>query len=351
VSASGRNSRKAVESAENEHRRAFGTRRAVVKSDNTTDPTANGDRNVVLDGELHKILLAGIHAGWEGQRKAIERVRQIRPNLSAEEIDGCMQALAADGLPPWLKREFWTAEMDQVLVTGIRGGVSAERKAITKILKLHPELRPEVAWSRLRHLRRAKRENGHRGVPFEWTSEMDSILAAGLQSGEADLAVSRVQETTGYPRDAILRHAHKLGVDKQSVPLSRPWSDGEKRFLVESVQHLPVKTIARELHRTEKAVWRKVGELGLSAKCVEGYTVVEVMRMLHVWHARLKRWIGAGWVKVGRNGRITERSLRSFLHEHRDELNWDSFDSEARQWLLEFGIEAPPKAETVAKGA
>ena len=352
MSAWGKDSCGAVESADNEDRRAFVIRRAVVKSDKAKGLAVNGVCNLALDAELHKILLAGIHGGWEGQRKAIERVRQIRPSLSAEEIDGYMQALAAAGLPPWLKREFWTAAMDQVLITGIRGGVSAERKAITKILKLHPELRPEVAWSRLRHLRKVKREKGRRGVPFEWTPEMDSILEASLQSGDVDHAVSQLQQTTGYPRDAILRHAHKLGVDKRGVPPSRPWSDGEKRFLVESVQHLPVKTIARELRRTEKAVWRKVGELGLSAKCVEGYTIVEVMKKLHVWHARLRRWIEAGWVKVGRNGRITERSLRSFLHEHGDELNWDLFDSEAREWLLEFGIEAPAtKLDTAAQGA
>lgn len=32
---------------------------------------------------------------------------------------------------------------------------------------------------RLKRLRRLKRESGHRGVPFEWTSEMGSMLKAG----------------------------------------------------------------------------------------------------------------------------------------------------------------------------
>ena len=33
------------------------------------------------------------------------------------------------------------------------------------------------------------------------------------------------------------------------------------RFLLECVQHISVKVIARELHRSEKAIWRKVGDL------------------------------------------------------------------------------------------
>src|SRR5579862_1655814 len=144
-------------------------------------------------------------------------------------------------------------------------------------------------------------------------------------------AASEIQRLTGFPRDAVLRQGHKLGIAKPGVHSTRPWTAAELRFLVESVQHLPVNAIARELHRTEKAIWRKVGELGLSAKCVEGFTITEVLTKLHVWHTRLKLWIEQGRIKVGRNHRITERSLRSFLREHQNELNWELFDSETCQ--------------------
>ena len=138
-----------------------------------------------------------------------------------------------------------------------------------------------------------------------------------------------------------MRRARKLGLHTSHSSTPTPWTDADVRFLVESVQHLSVKVIARELYRSEKAVWRKVSDLGLSAKCEEGYTVTEVMQRLHVWHRRMKGWIASGWIKIGRNRRITERSLRSFLREHPEEQKWDLFDPETVEWLAEFGVTAP----------
>jgi hypothetical protein len=318
-----------------------------VKSATNKTLEARSERpRVTLDCEVQKILLVGILRGWEGQRRAVEQVREIRPELSTEEIDRCMQALAVEGLPEWLKPGFWTPAMDQILFAGTRESLAAEKKAVNKILKLKPELRLEVVWARLRHLRALKGPKGNRGIPYEWTLEMDALLVERCRANDLNAAVSDVKRMTGYPRDAVLRHAYKLGIAKPATVTTRPWTDAELRFLVESVQHLAVKTIARELRRTEKAIWRKVAELGLSAKCAEGFTITEVMKRLHVWHARIKFLIGQGRIKVGRNGRITERSLRSFLREHRHELNWDLFDSETCEWLEELGIEVPVETTT-----
>jgi hypothetical protein len=323
-----------------------------VRSGNNRKVAAPSEgRRISLDREVQKLLLVGTLRGWEGQRKVIERVREIRPDLSVEEIDRHMQALAIEGLPDWLKPGFWTVKMDQILIAGVREGAAGEKKSVNKILKLRPELRVEVAWARLRYLRRLRCENGHRGVPFSWTPELNARFSECCRSRGVGVAVSDLQRITGYPRDAVLRHAYKLGVAKPACSLLREWKDAELRFLVESVQHLSVKTIAKELGRTERAIWRKVEELGLSAKCLEGFTTREVLKKLHVWHARLKSWIESGWIKVGRNRRITERSLRSFLREHRDELNWDAFDSETCQWLAELGVKAPaPKADAGGQG-
>jgi hypothetical protein len=61
-------------------------------------------------------------------------------------------------------------------------------------------------------------------------------------------------------------------------------------------------------------------------------------------------WISAGWIKVGRNRRITDRSLRAFLREHREEIEWNRLDAEARDWLLEFGIDAENQPRARAAG-
>jgi hypothetical protein len=317
---------------------------------NIGSTSANESRQLAVDSQIQRILLAGIQTGWEGQQRAIHQVHELRPDLSEELIDEYMQTLANDRLPGWLKPEFWTPTLDQILLAGLRDGTPGQRKAVNKVLKLHPELRPEAAWSRLRHLQRLKHRGGRRGVRFPWTAELDGALMERCHSDGVDAAVSDLADVTSYPRDAIRRRVRRLGFPGDGRPASRPWTPAELKFLVESVQHLPVRTIAKELHRSEKAIWRKAAESGVSAKCLEGYTVTEILKNLHVSHGRLRLWIGAGWIKVGRNRRITERSLRSFLREHRAEIPWDRLDTTARDWLLEFGVDAREPVRLNAAG-
>jgi hypothetical protein len=270
--------------------------------------------------------------------------------LSIEQIDAEMQALAAQSLPQWLHPEFWTRDLDRILLAGLIDGAAGQRKAVNKVLRLHPELRPEAAWSRLRRLRRTHASGRRHRVRFRWTVEWDRALTERCQSNGLDAAVTYVENITHYPRDAVRRRAARLGFVQTGRAVSRPWTNAELKFLVESLQHLPVGAIARELRRTEKAIWRKAAEIGVSAKCMEGSTVTEVLRHLHISHGRLRSWISAGWIKVGRNRRITDRSLRAFLREHREEIEWNRLDTEARDWLLEFGVDLEVQHRTRAAG-
>jgi hypothetical protein len=40
----------------------------------------------------------------------------------------------------------------------------------------------------------------------------------------------------------------------------RPWTEADRNFLVQSIRHVPLRAIARELGRTENAVWCKIWE-------------------------------------------------------------------------------------------
>jgi len=325
-----------------ERRARFEQSRLTGREGTLTPENMPGSGDPVFSPEADRILLAGIHLGRDGQSKALRQVQEIMPALSVESIDVRMQRIAADGLPAWVKAdEFWTPEMDNVLRRGIQQGGVGERIAVAKILRLCPGLRTAVVWRRVTRLRQSISDSQRRRGRLSWTEAADGLLLRTEQVGGFESAVGEVQRLTGFPREAIMRRARKLGVYVGHSAASTPWTDADVRFLLESVQHLSVKVIARELHRTEKAVWRKVGELGLSAKCEEGYTVTEIIQKLHVWHRRLKGWVANGWIKIGRNRRITERSLRSFLREHPEELKWDLFDSETVEWLLEFGVTAP----------
>jgi hypothetical protein len=317
---------------------------------NGTGDRLSDSRTCTLDPESYQLLLTGIRDGWDGQQLAIEKVRTRRPDLSTEQIDAEMQALAEMGLPEWLQPDFWTRDLDKILLAGLNDDAAGQRKAVSKVLRLHPELRPEAAWSRLRRLRRTHGSGGQHQGRFRWTAEWDAILAEHCQLDGVDAAVAHVENITHYPHDAVRRRAARLGLVQPTRAVPRPWTNAELKFLVESLQHEPVRAIAKELRRSEKAIWRKAAEIGVSAKCIEGCTVTEVLWHLHVSHRRLRLWISAGWIKVGRNRRITDRSLRAFLREHRGEIEWNRLNAEARDWLLEFGIDAENQPRARAAG-
>ena len=82
-------------------------------------------------------------------------------------------------LPEWLRDEFWS-ELDPILERGVKSGRGAERQAVSKVLRLRPDLRLGVIWARVRRIRqRFMRRNGHgRGVRYAWTPVLDGKLQA-----------------------------------------------------------------------------------------------------------------------------------------------------------------------------
>jgi hypothetical protein len=169
-----------------------------------------------------------------------------------------------------------------------------------------------------------------------WTKEREERLL-GL-CGEIGLkdAVSTLQRETGWPRDAIVRKAHKLGVPKKQYQRKQEWSEIDRTFLLVSVRHVPVKKIARQLGRPEKAVWVQIWREGLPGAWEEGYSRRELCRKFHVSAATLRGWIRAEFLKDGADGRVPERSVKVFLRYHRELVNWDRLDPESREWALEL---------------
>jgi hypothetical protein len=149
-------------------------------------------------------------------------------------------------------------------------------------------------------------------------------------------AASIVQRETGWPRDAIIRKAHKLGVPKKKYQKKQEWGEIDRTFLLASVRHVPVRKIARLLGRPVKAVWVQIWREGLAAAWDEGYSRRELCRRFHVSPATLRGWIRAELLKDGAEGRVPERSVCAFLRQHPELVNWDRLDPEARQWALEL---------------
>lgn len=227
--------------------------------------------------------------------------------------------------------EVWRAA-DSVLLGGVREANQCEREAVEKVLGRFSELRVEAIWARVRRLRYKQKRNG----PLRWTNELDERLIRIHREGGLRAAVSDIETLTDWPRRAILRRAHQLGLPKEALADRRRWTMAEFRFALESVNHLSVREIADDLERSEKSVWDMVGSRGIPARFQDGCSVRELSAKLHIRRPSIRAWIKAGLLHKKRNGRISEDSLQSFLHNHPERINWPMLDEDTTFWISEL---------------
>jgi hypothetical protein len=326
--------------------------------------------------EIDPILLSGIRNAGQCQREAVEMVLQVSPQprvgmiwdrlrrlrkqrtadlqavvtefvvanncddrVEAAEGEGNSSATAQlDGVvpPSRIDQEYWRTEVDPILVRGIRNANRLERETVDRVLHKFSELRIGTVWARLRRLQAQRKGNGHTGLPFQWTDELNERLIHIHKKAGLSAAVSDVQSLTGWPRRAILRQAHKLGIPIRPIGARRRWTMVEYRFAIESLNHMSVREIAEELGRSEKAVWDMVGQRGIPARFLDGYTMRELAEKLHVRRLSVQEWVEAGLLHRKRNGRIDEGSLQSFFYSHPESLKWPRFDQDTAFWVSEL---------------
>ena len=345
--------------------------------------------------EVDPILLNGIQKARQCECEAVKMVLQASPQLHVGMIwdrlrrlrkqrtddlqttvpgiaasNGCTpQAVPTDGeahsnataqvvriaLASKMDQRFWRTEVDPILLSGIRNANRLHRETVDRALRRFSELRISSIWARLRRLWEQRKENGHNGLPFRWTDELDEQLIRIHEDAGLSAAVSSVRSLTGWPRKAILRRAHKLGLPTRPLGVRRRWTMVEFRFAIESLNHMSVREIAEELGRSEKAVWDMVGQRGIPARFQDGYTMRELADKLHVRRLSVQRWVEASLLHRKRNGRIDEASLQSFLYSHPGYLKWQLFDGDTAFWISELleaerarvnGAETQPRASS-----
>jgi hypothetical protein len=282
------------------------------------------------------------------RKQRTEDVQAMVPGLAA--ANGCdprgkpadgeadSNATAQDRItrPSNLDQTFWRTEVDPILLSGIRNANRLERETVDKVLRRFSELRIGTIWARLRRLQEQRIQNGHNGPPFRWTDELDERLIRIHEDAGLSAAVSGVQSLTGWPRKAILRRAHKLGLPTRPLASRRPWTMVEFRFAIECLNHMSVREIAEAIGRSEKAVWNMVGQRGIPARFQDGYTMRELAEKLHVRRLSVQKWVEAGLLHRKRNGRIEEASLQSFLYSHPEYLKWPLLDEDTAFWISEL---------------
>jgi len=326
--------------------------------------------------EIDPILLSGLRNASECQSEAVEtvlhafpqlhvgmiwdRLRRLRKQRTAD-VQAVVMALVVandcnnrveagggqadssataqfDGMVPTsgIERRFWRTEVDPILLGGIRTANRLERETVDRVLRKFSELRIGTIWARLRRLQEQRKENGHTGPPFRWTKELDERLIHIHEEAGLSAAVSGVQSLTGWPRKAILRRAHKLGLPTRPLGARRRWTMVEYRFVIESLNHMSVREIAEQIERSEKAVWDMVGQRGIPARFQDGYTMRELAEKLHMRRLSVQKWVEAGLLHRKRNGRIDEGSLQSFLYTQPEILKWPAFDQDTAFWVSEL---------------
>jgi hypothetical protein len=317
--------------------------------------------------EIDPILRAGVERAHRFRRGAVDAVLRAHPVLHAGAVWGRLRDLrnrrnrvagASSGVtsggssgvdaeaasaPQEMSPRgsaqndggLWTSRVDAILLDGIRQANRCEREAVNKVLGGFSELRVSTIWARLRRLRYQRRTNG----PVAWTNQLDERLVRTCHEVGLAAAVSDVQNLMDWPRRAILRRAHKLGLPTEAVSDRRRWTMAEFRFAIESVNHVSVRDIADDLERSEKAVWDMLTRRGISARFQDGYSVREISAKLHIRRPSIRMWVKSGELHKKRNGRIAEDSLQSFLFNHPESINWHLLDEDGSFWAEEL-IEA-----------
>ncbi|PYV99412.1 MAG: hypothetical protein DMG89_07925 [Acidobacteria bacterium] len=159
--------------------------------------------------------------------------------------------------------------IDQLLVAGIKLGLSKKHDAINKILQLVPEWKRGDCWRRIRQLRR---------TPALATPPVDQDL--------------KKTENNGYIHRSF----------------SRPWLQEDDERLLDLAGYEPVTKIAERLGRSVRAVRFRLGALGMSARVKDGWSQRGLRKLLRVSRARLWYLAASGMLRV-RDPRITGSSL------------------------------------------
>jgi len=171
--------------------------------------------------------------------------------------------------------------------------------------------------------------------PVVWTPELDTIIREGYSQGwlGAREAINKIQRLHPKWRSQhVWERAKELGFDQRFVQECPPWSAADDAYLLDFAQEQSVKTIARMLHRSEKAVRWRLAILGASCKVEDNYSQKELARDLRVSPRTVRRWETAGFLGR-REGRITHESLEEFCRKHASEINYHALDREMQRWL------------------
>ena len=127
------------------------------------------------------------------------------------------------------------------------------------------------------------------------------------------------------------------------------WSTEDLNYLEDKWGISTVKTIAKNLNRSELAIMRKACEIGLGKRVGNGYCVDDIYQMLGVGRSTVIAWIRKGWLKGKKNKTtkrgtyvVSENDLKDFLFTHQE--RWDT-----RKWNVNIFMKNEKNPEWLDK--
>jgi hypothetical protein len=111
------------------------------------------------------------------------------------------------------------------------------------------------------------------------------------------------------------------------------WSSTLNQQLV-SLMGRQLNTIARRLHRSEKAVLARLRRLGRTADFFEGFKTKDLMLELRVSEKSINVCVRRGWLQR-KESTITEDSFRWLCRHHPEEIPFETLTPEVQNWLIQ----------------
>lgn len=341
------------------------TQQAVIREIVTTEPRLS--EAAVITRLVQKLLKHASHFSLERREATVRQVLELDSTLDRSDVVAKLNQLALVELPAWVRADFWSREIDPILLTGLKNANQEFEAVLARIQSLCPAVLPSEI--RQQHVRYRSGNRKTPGIPpvAGWPDKADCMLreAVALEIKAEREAIRRalqkhreVRPQAIEKRINILRKrlfdAHRskpsscsTETDTEPPDLSRKngapgrpseggrsWSGADLQYLLYHVNHQTVPNIAKALGRSCKSISRKLEDFGLSTaiskRSVGIYSLRDLRKSLHVHHSKLLRWIGEGklqvavtkrTVKRGRHRHVKEEGLLLFLENNLNELD------------------------------
>jgi hypothetical protein len=167
---------------------------------------------------------------------------------------------------------------------------------------------------------------------YQWTTDMDDqirqVYRRSANRLELTTEITKLCTAFRVPRTALFNRARTL--DMNSFHPFKPWPDDEKVALRKLVGILSVKAIAKRMGRSPHSIKSQLFQMDLTAQLANCYSVRQLQNLLGVPNRSIQMWLTTKALRMDKEDRITEASVRKFVKNFMYEYSFRRVDE---PWL------------------